>query len=186
MESSKHLLLTPQNIEYYATFLHPGVNIQERVIQFGPRSDNEPLLVVPIGQIDQHATVVLTLGQDKAHVNAPGVDSDYRFGISDGTTDNLFEVPDRHNYPTFGPCYPISGTQDGATVPAGTLASATLKFTFAPYSKFAFCETAQEGGFLNTGTFDLQIDITKTLFLTTTGNEQDETYNFHYFRVEIV
>ena len=58
--------MTPQNIEYYATFLHPGVNIQERVIQFGPRSDSEPLLVVPIGQIDQHATVVLTLGQNKA------------------------------------------------------------------------------------------------------------------------
>ena len=74
---------------------------------------------------------------------------------------------------------------DGTTVPAGTLAPATLKFTFTPYSKFAFCETAQAGGFLNTGIFDAQIDITKPLFLTATGNERDEDYYFHYFKVEI-
>ena len=69
--------MTPQNIEYYATFLHPGVDIQERVIHFGPRTDDEALLKVPIGQIEQHATVVITLGQNKAYSSTPGVDSDY-------------------------------------------------------------------------------------------------------------
>ena len=177
--------MTPQNIEYYATFIHPGVHIQPTVIQFGPRSDDEPLLEVPIGQIDQHATVVITLGQDKAHSSTPGVDSDYRVGISDGTNINVFEVPDANNYPQWGPCYPIDATRDGDTVPHGTPASATYKFTFTPWSKFAFCETAQEGGFIETGVFNSQIDITQPLVLIVTGAERDETYFYHYFKVDI-
>ena len=179
--------MTPQNIEYYATFLHPGVDIQERVIHFGPRSDSEPLLVVPIGHIYQHATVVITAGQDKSHPNTPGVDSDSKIGITDGTNINVFTVPDANNYPgKYGTCYPSDGTHDGTKVPAGTSAPATLKLTFAPYSKFGFCETAQEGGYINTGIFNPQIDITKPLFLIVEGAEQDESYYFHYFRVEIV
>jgi hypothetical protein len=184
-ESTRELLLTPQNIEYYATFLHPGVDIQPTVIHFGPRGDIVTLLEVPIGQIDQHATVVITLGQNKTHVNTPGVDSDWRVGISDGTNINVFLVVDANNYPNYSPCFPVSGTHDGETVPAGTLASATLKFTFTPYSKFAFCETAQKGGFINTGVFDSQIDITKPLFLIVTGDETLGSYYYHYFKVEI-
>ena len=97
-------------------------------------------------QIDQHATVVITVGLDKSHPNAPGIDSDVFVGIY---------ILDVHNYPKYSPCYPTPGTHDGTKVAAGTPVSATFKLTFSPFTKFAFCETAQEGGYnmYNTGTF---------------------------------
>ena len=74
--------MTPKNIEFYATFLHPGVDIQDRVIHFGPGVRGEKLIEVPIGRIDPHATIVITVGLVKSHPNTPSVDSDPLVGIS--------------------------------------------------------------------------------------------------------
>ena len=173
------------NIEFYATFLSPAVDIQERVIHFGSGVADEKLLVVPIGEIDPHATIAITVGIDKSYPNAASVDCDAAVGISDGTTENLFWIVDVHNYPTLSPCYPTSGSHDHTRVASGTPVSSTFKLTFAPFNKFGFCETAQEGGYINTGTFSSQMDVTKPLFLTVRRNQAPEQYYYHYFKVEI-
>ena len=173
------------NIEFYATFLSPAVDIQERVIHFGSGVADEKLLVVPIGEIDPHATIAVTVGIDKSYPNAASVDCDAAVGISDGTTENLFWIVDVHNYPTLSPCYPTSGSHDHTLVASGTPVSSTFKLTFAPFNKFGFCETAQEGGYINTATFSSRMDITKPLFLTVRRNQAPEQYYYHYFKVEI-
>ena len=187
VQPSRELLLTPYNIEFYATFLSSVAELimNGRVIYFGPGPTEETLLEVPIGQIDPHATVVITVGLEPSHPNTPGVDSDPRVGIIDGTGENAFNILDVNNYNQFSPCQVNNGNDDDTRVTPGTLASATIKLTFSPFNKLGICETAQDGGYINTATFEEQIDITKPLFLNLRRGNANEVYYFHYFNVEI-
>ena len=185
LQLSRVLYLTPKNIESYATTLSPAADVRERVIHFGPTGEYlEKLIEVPIGEIDPLATIVVTVGLDKSHPNDPSVDSDAIVGISDGTIENPFYIRDVNDYSTSPPCFP-AGLNDFRRVTPGTQVPATFKLTFFPFYKLGFCETAQEGGYINTGTFRFPLDITKPLFLTVRRHHLPEEYYFHYFKVEI-
>ena len=140
---------------------------------------------MPIGHIDPHATIVITVGLDNSHPNTPATDTDPYIGISDGTNTNLIIMTDIGNYGIHPPCFLKDGTHDDTRVPSGTKVPATLKFTFTPFYKYGSCETAQEGGYINTGRFNTQLDITKPLYLHVQRKEGPEQYYFHYFLVEI-
>ena len=185
LSTARGLHLTPDNIEYWATFLDSSASIQDRVIHFGSGAANEKLLEVPLGQIDPHATIVITVGLDNSHPNTPSTDTDPVIGISDGTNSNVMYIVDMDNYGSFPPCYPTSGTHDNTRVSSGTTVPATLKLTFTPFYKYGSCETAQEGGYINTGRFNTQLDITKPLYLHVDRHSASEEYYFHYFLVEI-
>ena len=174
------LLLTPRNIEYYATSLHTGADTQGRAIHFFS-SGSLSLLEVPIGEIDPQGTVVITVGLNSTHPNTAGVDADHIVGISDGTNKNIFEMREEINVP----CRPRGGSHDNPSVAAGTPFSSSYKLTFTPFNKFGFCESAQVGGYINTATFSAQIDITKPLFLIVERERTGEEFYYHYFLVEI-
>ena len=178
------LYLTPDNIEYWATFLHSNATIQDRVIHFGTGTTNEKLLEVPLGQIDPHATIVITVGLDNSHPNTPA-DSDPVIAITNSRNRNVMSIRDLGNYGSAPPCRPASDTQDGTLVSSGTKVPATFKLTFTPFYKYGSCETAQEGGYINTGRFNTQLDITKPLYLRVYRDQAPEEYYFHYFLVEI-
>ena len=105
---------------------------------------------MPLGQIDPHATIVITVGLDNSHPNTR-TDSDPRIAISDGTNTNMVHIHDLGNYPGLAPCFLITGTHDNTLVSSGTKVPATFKLTFTPFYKYGSCETAQEGGYINTG-----------------------------------
>ena len=181
----QRLLLTPDNIRFFASFLHPSANIQERVISFGPTAGIEKLLEVPLGVIDPRGTIIITLAINKSHPNS-GIDSDIRVGISDGTTDNTIFVIDLSNYIDQSPCFPLIGEHDNTLVSPGTQVPALFKLIFTPFYKYAACETAQEGGYINTGTFNDQIDISKPLSLRVYSDDDiGEEYFVHSLDVEI-
>ena len=189
-------MLTPNNIRFHATQLPvgpPGISLQNRLIHFGAgagsgATNDQVLIRVPIGEVDPHATIVITVGLDKSRLNTASVNSDPVVGISDGTSENLFEIVDANDYDTpnpLSPCYSTSGTHDGTLVSSTTQAPSKVTLTFNPFNKFGFCETAQEGGYINTAEFTSRIDITKPLFLTVKRSTATEEYSFHYFKVEI-
>ena len=182
------MIFTPQNIESFATFLRSDVDIQDRVIHFGPGLSNEQLIEVPInfGEINQLSTIAITLGVNKTHFNTLSIFTTAVVGISDRTNKNLFFMTSANNYEDVGPCSSsFPSDEDLARASVGTQAPATFKLTFTPFSRFAFCETAQENGFINTATFGPQLDITKPLFLTVQRNNAADEQYFHYFMVEI-
>ena len=182
----KGMLLTPKNVEYYATFIRSDVDIQERVIHFGTGVANEKLLEVPIGEIDPQAAIIVTVGLNRSHPNTAGVDSDPVVGISDGTNENLFLMWDVNSYPGYSPCETSGRPHDSTKITSGTQVPSMFKLTFIPFHKYGFCETAQNGGYINTGTFPSQIDITKPLFLIVKRSSgSTEQYYYHYFMVEI-
>ena len=182
----KGLLLTSENIDYFATYLRSDVELQERVIHFGPGVGDEKLLEVPLGNVEPHADIIITVGLRKSHLNTKKVDSDPIVGISDGNNTNLFIMWDKNNYKTQSPCEPIDGDHDDARVSSNTKVSATFKLTFTPFDQIGFCESAQEGGYINTATFNSEIDVSKPLFLTVVRDDDArEDLYFHYFMVEI-
>ena len=180
--------MTADNIQYHATFIDSSVYTQGRTINIGPGSANEKLLDVPIGHICPHASIIITVALNTTGPSTRGVDSDLIVGVSDGTNYNTWSILDANNYFSLPPCtiWAADGTQDDTRVSTTTPMPATTKLTFTPFYKFGSCETAQEGGYINTGRFNLQLDVTKPLFLQVLRHNQAEQYSIFYLLVEIV
>ena len=175
--------LTPDNIRYFASYLHSSVDIQDRIFHFGAGSPNEKLLEVPLGEVTTQSTIVVTVYMDKSRSNTQ--DTDLQVGISDTTNTNIQTIVDIHNYHMYPPCYPNGASHDNRTVPTGTTVPSTFKLTFIPFYKYAACETAQEGGYINTGTFNAQIDTSKPLLLQVFRSDAAEQYFIHYLKIEV-
>ena len=177
--------LTPDNIRFFASHIHSSADIHERVIHFGPTNAIEKLLEVPLGEIDPKATISITLALNESHPNS-GLDTDLHVGISDGTTDNSQIIFDVTNYLLLPPCFPLNGEHDNVIVSPGTPVPAIFKLIFTPFYKYTACETAQEGGYINTGTFNDQIDTSKPLSLRVYSDDDfREEYFLHSLDVEI-
>ena len=91
-------------------------------------------------------------------------------------------IVDVNNYDGYAPCLPIAGTHDDRRIPGAQVPS-TFKFTF---SRYTACETAQVGGYVNTGRFNNHIDTSQPLFLRVVRGHAAEQVFFHYFMVEIL
>ena len=177
--------LTPDNIRYFASYIHSSVDIQGRVIHVGPGTANgEIFLEIPLGEIVPQATIIITVGLDKSHPNTPA-DSDLRIAISDGITENAQFIVDTDNYANSPPCYPVQGAHDSVRVTPGTPVPATFKLIFTPFYKYCACETAQDGGYINTGTFNEQIDTTKPLFLHVGRDSSGEQFFIHSLEIKM-
>ena len=77
------------------------------------------------------------------------------------------------------------GIHDDTCVTPGTPVSSTFKLIFSPFNKSGFCDTAQVGGYINTGIFNSQIDTTVPFFLTVRRDKMLENYNVQLFAYEL-
>ena len=111
-------------MESLASYIDNSATIEERAISFGPGTTLEKLLEIPLGFIEPHATIRITVGLDDTHPSAPVDDHDPSIGISDGTNINEFWIIDVNNYEGYAPCRPVSGTNDDKRVTERTHAPA--------------------------------------------------------------
>ena len=185
MQTRKSLHLVPGNIIDHASQLSPTVSITDKVIHVGSGASWEMLMTVPIGTVDPDSTITVTVGVDRSHFNTAGLDADPHFKVTDGTKFNEFSLVDINNYKHYAPCFPLNGGADNDLVSSGTKVPATFKFTFIPGQAFGYCETAQEGGYINTGKFNSNIDIGKPLSLQIQREHGSEQYYFHYILIEV-
>ena len=98
----------------------------------------------------------------------------------------MFYLNDVGNYAAYPPCSVVSGVHDDARVSSTARTPSTFKLTFTPFFKYGACETAQDGGYINTGRFNTQIDVSKPLYFTVLRNDAAENTYFHYFNVQIL
>ena len=179
---SQSIFITPGNVRYLAHFIG-NATIDSRSIRFGSGTANEKLLQVPIaaaGELDAHASIRVTVGL------TPVIgDSDLRIGISDGVNVNRFYIRDSGNYATFPPCHVAEGSRENNLVTTRT-ASSQFTFLFSPFYKYGACSSAQDGGYLNVGTFNNQVDPTNGINLVIYREHAPEQYKFNYFHVEIL
>ncbi len=159
--------------------------IEERAISFGTGTTHEKLLEVPLGFIDPHATIRVTVGLDDTAPSAPAADHDPLIGISDGSTVNGFWVYDVGNYDNLAPCTPLAASHDDNRVSERTHAPAQATLIFRPLHKYGACYLPLDGGYVNTATFTNQLDTGRGLSLTVHRHDAGEQYRFYYFIVEI-
>ena len=98
---------------------------------------------------------------------------------------NRFQIMDSFNYHNHSPCYlrPHEGSQENKLV---TTRRVSPQFTllFSPFYKYGACSSAQDGGYLNVGTFNKQVDPTTGISLVVYRHDASEQYKFNYFLVE--
>ncbi len=164
-----------------------SIILEERAIRFGVGTSNEILFEVPLGFIDPHATIRVTVGLDDTAPSAPTIDHDPTIGITDGSSANEFFIRDTGDYPSATPCTPVSASsQDDNRVTERTHASGQATLIFRPIHKFGSCFLPIDGGYINTGTFIAQLDPNRALSLRVRRNHPAEQYRFHYFLVEVL
>ena len=180
---SRSILIAPGNVHYLASFIASSATIDSQSIRFSNGTKNEKLLQVPIaaaGELDAHASIRITVG-----LTPVSGDSDPRIGISDGVNLNKFVIVDTYNYATRSPCFVTDGTRENNLVTTRRVPP-QFTFLFSPFYKYGACSSAQDGGYLNVGTFNNQVDPTNGLNLVIYRSGAHEQYRFRYFVVEIL
>ena len=180
---SQSIFIIPGNVRYLANFIDSSATIDSRSIRFGSGTTNEKLLQVPIaaaGELDAHASIRVTVG-----LTPVSGDSDPRIGISDGVNLNRFYIADTGNYGNYPPCGIEDGSRENTRVTTRRVSS-QFTFLFSPFYKYGACSSAQDGGYLNVGTFNKQVDPTIGISLEVYREHAPEQYKFSYFLVEIL
>ena len=98
---------------------------------------------------------------------------------------NRFIIWDSSNYATFPPCGVTEGSRENKLVTTRRVSS-QFTFLFSPFYKYGACSSAQDGGYLNVGTFNKQVDPTTGLSLLIQRGDALEQYQFNYFLIEIL
>ena len=182
---SQSIFIHPGNVRYLANFIASSATIDTRSIHFSRGTTREKILQIPIaaaGELDAHASIRVTVG-----LTPLSGDSDPHIGISDGVNVNKFLIVDSSNYHNHSPCYllPLEGSQVNKLVTTRTVSS-QFTFLFSPFYKYGTCSSAQDGGYLNVGTFNNQVDPTNGLNLVIYRSDAREQYQFNYFLIEIL
>ena len=98
---------------------------------------------------------------------------------------NRFYIVDTGNYGHIAPCGLHDGSNEGRRVTTRRVPP-QFTFLFSPFYKYGACSSAQDGGYLNVGTFNKQVDPTNGLSLVVYRSNAAESYRFRYFLVEIL
>ena len=98
---------------------------------------------------------------------------------------NRFQIVDTGNYATLPPCGVMDGSQENNHVTTHRV-SPQFTFLFSPFYKYGACSSAQDGGYLNVGTFNKQVDPTTGLSLVVYREHAAESYQFRSFLIEIL
>ena len=190
--TSQGLFVSPNNIRYLSSNLHSSVTIRDNSIDFASGSASDRLLEIPIslpGTFDQHSTIHVTVGLDASGPNTR--DYNPRFGITDGTKVNRMGINDAaFDYKTsrtVKSCGLVDGTDENNYITPGTPAPAEYVFIFTPFYKYGACKTAQNGGYVNVGTFNTQLDLNKGMtFHVDRDIHGAEYYRYYYFHIEVI
>ena len=184
LSSSKTILVTPDTVKYYASFIHSSATVNDLTIQFSIGSRYEELLRVPIaapGELTPQSLIRITVG-----MNPPtSTDNDPTVGISDGVNRNQFQLLETTISSTIvNPCDIFNGVQNGQSGPTGNPVAGGYTLLFDPIHRFGSCMT--NNGFATDGRFNSQIDVSKGLNLVVHRDNANEPYVFHYFLIEFL
>ena len=191
--------MTPTWLGAHASYIDSSRTATPQQLTFNAGSvDNAALLKVPmipagVLKVSTPLTVEITVAHDKSIGNK--VDSDIRYGVSDGTKFIGFETCDKGNYGSNAPCYGTEGAP-GATLSAIRYESLTPKpsesfypgqfvFTLKLDERWGSCYTAHEGGFVKTAGYKYRLTLSKGLTLEVYKSDKGERVGIRFIKVTI-
>ena len=192
--------MTPLWLETHASFIDADHNTSADQITFNAGLKRDPaLLKVPLvaaGVLldETPLTLKITVANDVSVGQT--LDSDIKYGVSDGINFIGFEAPDRGNYVTNYPCYGVEATA-GETLTKRTSFNRTTPDQVASFypDQFVFtlkldkpwgsCFTTQGGGFLKTAEFTKRLMLSHGLALDVYKSSQGERVGIKSIEVTI-
>ena len=182
--SSKTILISPDTIKYYASFIHSSANITDHSIEFrGTGKEYEPQMLLrvpitaPLEPLPSQSLIRITVSLDPSDVG----DNDPTIGITDGSKRNEFYLI--FSIVGLELCTLIDGTREenrntNVTIPGGY----TLLFDLT--HQFGSCMT--NNGIATSGRFNTQINTSKRLSLVVSRIASDQDLIFNYFLIEFL
>ena len=182
--SDTRLVITPDNVYDYASYISLSVGIVDRRIHVISGSPETEVLRIPLGHIQWLSTIKVTVGLKPRPAS---VDSDPIIELSDGTKYNRFAIVDPTNYGRTSPCFAHRASQDNTLVPVGSMQASVYQLVFDPQHRYGACTAAYNNGYINTARFNDKLDLSKELNLVVRKDDDPkEEYDFLYFIIEIV
>jgi len=179
---TQHFTIVPSNVKCLAEYISPKADIRKLIIHFKATCPSELFLRVPIETPE--SAIVITLGIDSSYF---GRDYEMKFTLHDSNSFIHFEITNPFTYQWWPPCYFYEVESEHDTlVSEGTKMADTFKFTLLPWERLGYCETAQEGGYVNVGKFRKQLDPLKPLYLELIGQHGVELNSIYYISIESI
>ena len=199
-ETYKEFYMTPLWLETHASFIDVHHNTSADQITFNAGSTKDAaLLKIPLEAAGvlldaTPLTVKIAVANDVSIGQT--LDSDIRYGVSDGINFIGFEAPDRGNYGANYPCYGMEAT------PGETLTNRTsfnkktpnrvariypdqFVFTLKLDKPWGSCFTAHGGGFLKTAEFTKRLMLSHGLTLEVYKSSHEERVGIKSIEVTI-
>ena len=172
--------MTPSWIETHASYIDSSRASTAGQITFNAGSIRDVALfkvpIIPAGVLGLSTplTVEITVANDVSI--GKSIDSDVRYGVSDGAKFVGFQAPDKANYLSSSPCHGVEGTS-GTTLtgirlisnssprPTDSFYPGQFVFTLKVDERWGSCYTAHDGGFVKTAGYSSQLMLNKGLTL---------------------
>lgn len=195
----KTFYMTPSWLQSHASYINSDRSTSASQITFNAGSTSNAALLkvqlIPAGALMDGTplTVEITVANDISI--GKRVDSDIRYGVSDGSKFIGFESPDAGNYRNHGPCYGVEGVS-GAILSSIRRDPVTPKPTDSDYpgqfvytlkldERWGSCYTAHDGGFVKTASYNNRLILSKGLTLEVYKSDKGEKVGIRFIRVVI-
>ncbi|XP_067047383.1 uncharacterized protein [Acropora muricata] len=195
----KTFYMTPSWLNSHASYINSERSTSASQITFNAGlTSNAALLkvqLIPAGALMDGTplTVEITVANDISI--GKRVDSDIRYGVSDGSKFIGFESRNKGNYPTDSPCYGVEGVS-GASLSSIRRDAVTPKPTDSDYpGQFVYtlkldehwgsCYTVHDGGFVKTASYNNRLVLSKGLTLEVYKSDKWERVGIRFIRVVI-
>ena len=125
------------------------------------------------------------------------LDSDIRYGVSDGTTFIGFQTPGKRHYDIDPPCFGIQASSgdtltgfnqrrfDRSPIPTASFYPHKFVFTFKLDKPLGSCFTAHDGGFNKTVEYSKQLKLSQGLKLEVYKVQTKERVGIKYIKVTV-
>ena len=170
--------MVPGNIESLADFISSQADIYDTVIHFRPGTFGI-LLTIPIPRPE--SAIVITLGINNSYPNTHDI-----CRAPAGALQISFYIVDAEKYETSPPCYPDVEERDETRVSSGTKVPSTFKLTIIPEERLGYCETAQDGGYINIGMFSDELNLNSPLVFELVRDNEEDQYFIHYISIHTI
>jgi len=192
--------MTPSWLKTHASYINTNHDITTDQITFkaGPISDaallKVPLVAAGLLEDGPVVTVEMTVANDVSI--GQKIDSDIRYGVSDGTSFIGFETVDKSNYNKLYPCFGTEG-KSGETLTEkqrhGRLIPLPSKngypdqfvFTLKLDQSWGSCFIPQGGGFIKTTEYTNQLLLSHGLSLEVYKSDSRELVGIKYINITV-
>ena len=174
----------PGNVEELASYIAHTVVIRDTYIEMQEGGENTKGIEFDLGVLDEGSTISVAVGFNAAHLKQH--DGIPKVVIHDGfTVYNMVILTDKH-YERLPPCRPLgAASADGRLVSPDSKVPGTYRITFVPGKGHAYCETAQDDGFIESGVYSTKLDMSQPIHLSIVRGMSGDKYLIHFIQVNV-